>query len=166
LVDAVNRVVTSRSGRQVGTVGAFLVPGAPDIVPGRVELSLDIRDMDEDEIGALVLELESGGRIGRAEFSFTRFHFHFHEPVEPHPVICGVLEEAANKEGPTSRRLISGAGHDAQTMGKIGPVGLIFIPSVGGVSHAAEEYSRPEDIMNGAAVPLRSILKLDAMTLA
>ncbi|OGU08848.1 MAG: hypothetical protein A2W29_11865 [Gemmatimonadetes bacterium RBG_16_66_8] len=85
LVDAVNRVVTSRSGRQVGTVGAFLVPGAPDIVPGRVELSLDIRDMDEDEIGALVLELESGGRIGRAEFSFTRFHFHFHEPVETHP---------------------------------------------------------------------------------
>ena len=168
-VDAVNHVVTSRPGRQVGTVGAFQVfPGAPDIVPGRVELSLDIRDMDQDRIGAFFFELEAeAGRIGRGtgtEFSFTRYHIH--EPVETYPVICDVLEEAADELGLTSRRLLSGAGHDAQTIGKIAPVGLIFIPSVGGVSHSAEEYSRPEDIRNGAAVLLRSVLKLDAMTLA
>ena len=167
-VEAVNRVVTSRSGRQVGTVGAFQVfPGAPDIVPGRVELSLDIRDMDEDRIGAFFLELErEAGRIGRrtgTAFSFTRYHVH--EPVETHLVIREVFEEAARELGLTSRRLLSGAGHDAQTMGKIAPVGLIFIPSVGGVSHSAEEYSRPEDVRNGAAVLLRSVLKLDAMTL-
>ena len=167
-VEAVNRVVTSRSGRQVGTVGAFQVfPGTPDIVPGRVELSLDIRDMDEDRIGAFFLELErEAGRIGRrtgTAFSFTRYHVH--EPVETHLVIREVFEEAARELGLTSRRLLSGAGHDAQTIGKIAPVGLIFIPSAGGVSHSAEEYSRPEDVRNGAAVLLRSVLKLDAMTL-
>ncbi|MDP2956074.1 MAG: M20 family metallo-hydrolase [Longimicrobiales bacterium] len=167
-VDAVNRVLTSRPGRQVGTVGALQVfPGAPDIVPGRAELSLDIRDMDEDRIGSFFLEMQAeAGRIGLGtgtEFAFTRYHRH--EPVETHPVIREIFEEATVELGLSSRRLLSGAGHDAQTMGKIAPVGLIFIPSVGGVSHSPEEYSRPEDIRNGAAVLLRSVLKLDAMTL-
>lgn len=168
-VDAVNRVLTSRPGPQVGTVGAFQVfPGAPDIVPGRVEASLDIRDMDEERIGALFRELEAeAGRIAQATgtvFSFTRDHVH--EPVETHPAIRGVLEDAARELGLTSRRLLSGAGHDAQTMGRIAPVGLVFIPSVGGISHAPDEYSRPEDIRNGAAVLLRAVLRLDAMRLA
>ncbi|MBI4538411.1 MAG: Zn-dependent hydrolase [Gemmatimonadetes bacterium] len=168
-VDAVNRVVTALPGRQVGTVGALRVfPGAPDIVAGRVELSLDIRDMDEERIDALFRELcadaeRLGGESGTA-FSFSRYYRH--EPVRMHPVIRGVLDRSARELGLTTEAMVSGAGHDAQTMAKLAPAGLIFIPSVGGVSHSADEYSRPEDIANGAAVLFRSLLELDAMEVA
>jgi N-carbamoyl-L-amino-acid hydrolase len=52
----------------------------------------------------------------------------------------------------------SGAGRDAQAMAVIGPIGKIFIPSVAGISHSPKEFSRPEDIANGANVLLRSVL--------
>jgi N-carbamoyl-L-amino-acid hydrolase len=55
----------------------------------------------------------------------------------------------------------SGAGHDAQEMAHIAPVGMIFVPSKNGISHSPQEYSSPEDIANGANVLLRTILALD-----
>jgi N-carbamoyl-L-amino-acid hydrolase len=55
----------------------------------------------------------------------------------------------------------SGAGHDAQDVARLAPVGMIFVPSVGGISHSPKEFSRPEDIANGANVLLRTLLKLD-----
>jgi N-carbamoyl-L-amino-acid hydrolase len=57
--------------------------------------------------------------------------------------------------------LPSGAGHDAQELARIAPMGMIFIPSVGGISHSPKEYSRPEDIANGANVLLQAVLRLD-----
>ena len=55
----------------------------------------------------------------------------------------------------------SGAGHDAQDMARIGPVGMVFIPSIGGISHSPKEFSRPRDIENGANVLLQAVLKVD-----
>ena len=55
----------------------------------------------------------------------------------------------------------SGAGHDAQNMARIAPTGMIFVPSVGGISHSPKEYARPEDMANGANVLLHTILKID-----
>ena len=55
----------------------------------------------------------------------------------------------------------SGAGHDAQDMARLAPVGMIFVPSVGGISHSPKEFSRPQDITNGANVLLHALLKLD-----
>jgi N-carbamoyl-L-amino-acid hydrolase len=55
----------------------------------------------------------------------------------------------------------SGAGHDAQAMAQLGPMGMIFIPSVGGISHSPKEFSRPNDIVNGANVLLRAVLAAD-----
>ncbi len=60
----------------------------------------------------------------------------------------------------------SGAGHDAQAIARLGPMGMICIPSVGGISHSPREYSRPGDITNGANVLLHALLKLDAAELA
>jgi N-carbamoyl-L-amino-acid hydrolase len=57
----------------------------------------------------------------------------------------------------------SGAGHDAQDMARIGPVGMIFIPSIGGISHSPKELSRPQDIENGANVLLGAVMKVDRM---
>jgi N-carbamoyl-L-amino-acid hydrolase len=55
----------------------------------------------------------------------------------------------------------SGAGHDAQDLAKIGPMGMIFVPSVGGISHSPKEFTKPEDIANGANVLLQTVLRLD-----
>lgn len=61
----------------------------------------------------------------------------------------------------TTRRMPSGAGHDAQSMAKLGPMGMIFVPSVGGISHAPDEFTAPEDNTHGTDVLLRSLLALD-----
>jgi N-carbamoyl-L-amino-acid hydrolase len=55
----------------------------------------------------------------------------------------------------------SGAGHDAQAMAQLGPMGMIFVPSVGGISHSPQEFSRPGNITNGANVLLATLLRLD-----
>jgi N-carbamoyl-L-amino-acid hydrolase len=57
----------------------------------------------------------------------------------------------------------SGAGHDAQAIAQLGPMGMIFVPSVGGISHSPKEFSRPKDIVNGANVLLRTVLAADRM---
>ena len=75
--------------------------------------------------------------------------------------IRALIEESAEDLGLTSLRLPSGAGHDAQDLAQIAPIGMIFVPSVGGVSHSPEEYTRPEDMANGANVLLETILRLD-----
>ena len=62
------------------------------------------------------------------------------------------IGRSADAMGLKTMRLPSGAGHDAQDMARLGPVGMIFIPSVGGISHSPKEFSRPKDIENGAKV--------------
>jgi N-carbamoyl-L-amino-acid hydrolase len=71
------------------------------------------------------------------------------------------IAEAARRLGLSTLSLPSGAGHDAQEMARLGPVGMIFVPSVGGISHSPKEFTRPEDIENGANVLLQALLDLD-----
>ena len=77
-----------------------------------------------------------------------------------------MIDDTAKGLGLTTKQLPSGAGHDAQEIANLCPVGMIFIPSVGGISHSPREFSRPDDIASGANVLLHSLLKLDAMKLA
>ena len=72
-----------------------------------------------------------------------------------------IIGDAAKGLGLSSRVMPSGAGHDAQAMATLGPMGRIFIPSVGGISHSPKEFSRPADIVNGANVLLRAVLAAD-----
>ncbi len=72
------------------------------------------------------------------------------------------IEASARGLSLTSRHLPSGAGHDAQHMARLCPSGMIFVPSVGGISHAPTEFTKPQDIVNGANVLLQTILALDA----
>ena len=64
---------------------------------------------------------------------------------------------------PETKYLPSGAGHDAQYMAQICPTGMIFCPSVGGISHSPKEFTKPQDVVNGANVLLQTILALDAL---
>ena len=164
-VQAVNRIVTSAPGRQVGTVGRIQAfPGAPNVIPGSVILSLELRDLSAAKIARLFERIRAEAtRIGRdsgTSFSFTAINVNTPAPTDLR--LRTVIEREAKALGLSTRRMPSGAGHDAQDMTRLGPVGMIFVPSVGGISHAPKEFSRPKDIENGANVLLRTLLALDA----
>ena len=163
-IEAVNRVVTSVPGRQVGTVGRInALPGAPNVIPGKVVLSLELRDLDAAKINTLFEKIQAEAQRIAAE-SKTTFDFkeiNVNIPAPTDPKIRSWISEAASDLGLTTKSMPSGAGHDAQDMAQLCPVGMIFIPSVGGISHSPREFSRPEDIANGANVLLHTLLKLD-----
>lgn len=163
-VQAVNRLATETPGRQVATVGQIQAfPGAPNVIPGRVTMSLEIRDLDMNKIDALFetmkREAETIGRATGTTFDFDPFYTSEGAPTDER--LRELVAEAAHALGLRTRRMPSGAGHDAQSMAKLGPVGMIFIPSVDGISHSPKEYSRPEDIVHGVDVLLRTLLKVD-----
>ncbi|HXV86247.1 MAG TPA: Zn-dependent hydrolase [Gemmatimonadales bacterium] len=163
-VDAVHRLTRERAGRQVATVGRIRAePGAPNVIPGRAEMSLEIRDLEMSRIDLVFRTLSDAAReIGAATgttFGFTQFYTSHAAPtVEP---LRRVIESAARDLGLATMRLPSGAGHDAQSIALFAPIGMIFVPSVGGISHSPREHSRPEDITAGANVLLQAVLDLD-----
>jgi len=163
-IEAVNRVVTSMPGRQVGTVGRInALPGAPNVIPGKVVLSLELRDLDAAKINMLYekirAEAQQIANASRTKFDFKEINVNIPAPTDVR--IRGLISEAARELGLSTKMLPSGAGHDAQDMARLGPVGMIFVPSVGGISHSPREFSHPEDIANGANVLLHTLLKLD-----
>jgi N-carbamoyl-L-amino-acid hydrolase len=167
-IEAVNRVVTSVPGRQVGTVGKIQsFPGAYNVIPGKVVTSLGLRDLDATKTQMLFQKIEDEVRQIE-QLTGTRFEFKPTNSTPPAPThlrIRRVIDEAAKQLGFTTKFMPSGAGHDAQEMAHLGPVGMIFIPSVDGISHSPRELSRPEDITNGVNVLLQTLLKLDVLKL-
>jgi N-carbamoyl-L-amino-acid hydrolase len=163
-IEAVNRIVTSVPGRQVGTVGRInALPGAPNVIPGKVVLSLELRDLDAAKINMLYERIRAEAQQ-IASASKTKFEFKEINVNIPAPTDAGIrslIAEAARELGLSTKLMPSGAGHDAQDMARLGPVGMIFVPSVGGISHSPREFSHPEDIANGANVLLHTLLKLD-----
>jgi N-carbamoyl-L-amino-acid hydrolase len=163
-VEAVNRVVTSVPGRQVGTVGRIQAwPGAPNVIPGKVVLSLELRDLDAAKIAMLYERIRAEARR-IAETSGTTFDFksiNDNAPAPTDPRVRELIVASARELGLTTKMMPSGAGHDAQDMARLGPVGMIFVPSVGGISHSPRELSRPDDITNGANVLLGSVMRVD-----
>lgn len=169
LIIAVNKVVTGVPGRQVGTVGRIKAePGAPNVIPGRVVMSLELRDLSAEKIQMLfnkiveearAIEKKTGTKITFTPIDVTAV------PAPTDERIRQIIAEAAKELGLSYIFMPSGAGHDAQDMARIAPTGMIFVPSVGGISHSPEEYTRPEDMANGANVLLQTILKIDKRAL-
>jgi N-carbamoyl-L-amino-acid hydrolase len=162
--EAVNRVVTSIPGRQVGTVGRIQAwPGAPNVIPGKVVLSLELRDLDAAKIqmlyGKIRAEADQISKASGVSFSFKEINVNIPAPTDER--VRRIIAESAKELGLTTKLMPSGAGHDAQDMARLAPVGMIFVPSVGGISHSPKEFSRPEDITNGANVLLHTLLKID-----
>ena len=165
LVIAVNRVVTSVPGSQVGTVGKIRAePGVPNVIPGKVEMSLELRDLSKAKVDDLFKSIEEEASA-IAEKTGTTISFDPSEtsttPSLTDPRLREAIVESAKKLELSYKLMPSGAGHDAQSMAKISSIGMIFIPSVDGVSHSPKEYSRPGDIENGANVLLHTILEID-----
>jgi beta-ureidopropionase / N-carbamoyl-L-amino-acid hydrolase len=165
LIIAVNEVITEREGRQVGTVGKISVqPGAYNVVPGKVVLGLEIRDLSYDKIWELFHEIEKRAAV-IATSNGTTITFKNQllgaTPALTAKSIQDKIVQSAKTLGLTYKYMQSGAGHDAQDMALIAPIGMIFVPSIGGISHSPKEFTKAVDMANGANVLLQTILALD-----
>ena len=163
-VDLVHTTARRMPGQQVATVGRLEAePGVPNVIPGRVTMTLEIRDLSMAGIERVYDEINRNlVRVmdqTETRFSFQRFYTSRAAPTAPW--IREIIETSARNLGLSIRRMPSGAGHDAQSIALFAPVGMIFVPSVAGVSHAPEEHTTPQDIINGANVLLRTLLELD-----
>jgi len=120
-------------------------PGAPNVIPGKVVCSLELRDLDDKKIDTLYARVrDEATKIGaqnETQFAFTELHVNVAAPTDPR--MQAFVTNAAKSLGLSTRLMPSGAGHDAQAMATIGPVGMIFVPSIGGISHSPKEFSKP-----------------------
>jgi len=162
---AVNRVATSMPGRQVATVGRLRAePGAPNVIPGKVVLSLEIRDLDAAKMttvyDAIHAEADKIAQARQTPFTFTQLKVSS-EPAPTDPRLRRIISKAASSLNLATKLMPSGAGHDAQEISHIAPTGMIFVPSVGGISHAPKEFTSQQDMANGANVLLQTVLAID-----
>ncbi len=161
---AVNETITAEPGRQVATVGRLTAsPNTTNVIPGRVVLTVDLRDLDPAKLARFFAAFERLGRdIGAATgTSFAFKHLVDSEPAIADPRVMQWINTSAAGLGLTRQAMPSGAGHDAQEIARIAPMGMIFVPSVGGISHSPREFSRPDDITRGADVLLNAVIAAD-----
>ena len=147
----------------VANVGALhLSPGAFNIVPERADLALELRSSDLPTFERLEAALLQRARVEAERFGlgleikFLGKHF----PTPMSALVQQAIARAAEDWGLTHMPLVSGAGHDAQSLASLCPTGMIFVPSQGGASHSPREYTQWEDCVNGANVLLGAALEL------
>ncbi len=158
----VGAFVREMGGDQAGTVGVLsLSPNLVNVVPESALMTVDLRNPDETalktaeaKLFALVAEVAGQEGVTVERRSLVRF-----EPVDFNPGLVGLVEKAALALEFSTRRMFSGAGHDAQMIARLAPSAMIFVPSVGGISHNVTEYTDPTDLANGANVLLQIVLK-------
>jgi N-carbamoyl-L-amino-acid hydrolase len=136
------------------------------VIPGKVVLSLELRDLHAGKIKTLYdkiyAESQQIAKDSKTKFDFKEINVNIPAPTDPH--MQAFIETAARELGLSTKMMPSGAGHDAQDMAQLGPVGMIFVPSVGGISHSPREFSHPADIANGANVLLHTVLGFERPT--
>jgi N-carbamoyl-L-amino-acid hydrolase len=161
---AVRDVASKRQGRQVGTVGRMEIePNSPNVIPGKATLSVEFRDLSEQ----VLRELGDAIRTRAAEIgkeTGTTIALTLASTNVPAIATSGVqdaIARAAAAANLQTMRLPSGAGHDAQQIAKLAPMGMIFVPSVGGISHSPKELTTWDDCARGADVLLKTVLELD-----
>lgn len=166
MIQTVNRVITATTGNQVGTVGVIRAePGAPNVIPGKVVMSLEIRDQSDAVIIAMFQQIEEQAGIiaerNGTSVAFSELDVDV-QPALTDKNISALIYQATEKLGLSAKYMPSGAGHDAQDIARIAPIGMIFVPSVGGISHSPKEFTEPADMANGADVLLQTLLAIDA----
>ncbi len=163
IILGVREIPRKIGGDMVSTVGRLdVTPNIPNAIPGRVSLSVDLRSPDEHHVtralGFLDRLVEDATRVEGVTYDLDHYwrvpRTHF--DVE----VVDTIEEAAKGLGYGYRRILSGAGHDAQYMAAICPTGMIFVPSRNGRSHCEEEFTPMDDIEKGANTLLLAAAKL------
>jgi len=160
---AARAIATELGGDQVATVGkADLVPDLVNVIAARATLTVDLRNTDEAtlqeaerRLAAEVARAAGAEGVAVASRRLARF-----EPVAFDHRVVDLVEGVARGLGHQVRRMPSGAGHDAQMIARLAPAGMVFVPSVGGISHNPAELTRPEHLQAGADVLLHTLLAL------
>jgi N-carbamoyl-L-amino-acid hydrolase len=165
IVLAVREAGARRAGRQVATVGRLDVsPNSPTVVPGQVSLVVDLRDLSSQVLEEMWGEVrrridavaqENGVRVEARRVSE-------YAPADAGTAVQDAIARAADEAGLATVRMPSGAGHDAGMMARLGPMGMVFVPSVAGVSHSPKELTSWDDCARGAQVLLGAVLAADA----
>ena len=161
----VNAIALKTEGNNVATVGKIdAMPGAYNVIPGKVVLGLEIRDLSFEKIEMLFAEMEKQASIIATETK-TKISFEKRDntikPALTNRTLQQTIEKSAKAMGLSTKYMQSGAGHDSQEIALIAPMGMIFVPSVGGISHSPKEFTKSIDMANGANVLLQTILALD-----
>ena len=163
VVAFVRRLARDVGGTQRGTVGRVeLYPNLVNVIAERALLTVDLRNFDDAPLQAAEQQLASFlDRLATQEnVSITRRNLGRFEPIAFAPEMVSLVEATARELGLPCRRLPSGAGHDAQMMARVCPASMIFVPSVGGLSHNVREHTKPEHLQAGASVLLHAVLRL------
>jgi N-carbamoyl-L-amino-acid hydrolase len=141
-------------------------PNAPNVIPGVVRLTIELRDLSPATLEkmseairgrAAVIARDTGTTIDLTSLGGN-------PPALASSEVQQVIERASSALRLETTRLPSGAGHDAQMMAQLGPMGMIFVPSVGGISHSPKELTSWQDCTNGANVLLRAVLEMDRVS--
>ncbi|MCB1956150.1 MAG: Zn-dependent hydrolase [Rhodocyclaceae bacterium] len=159
----VRELAIEMGGSQVATVGKVdLVPNLVNVIAAQATLTVDLRNTDEvllrsaeSRLADFLLQLADTEGVSIERRPLARF-----EPVSFDPGIAARIEAVADRLGLSRRRMTSGAGHDAQMLARICPTAMIFVPSVGGISHNPAEHTEPDDLLAGAQVLLGTLLAL------
>ena len=162
VVLAVNQIGNT-PGQQVATVGKMeVLPNAANVVPGWVEMSLDIRDLSSLHIDSLLQQLRTHlEEIAVATNTQIRLNPCLHnEPALAEPYIQKAIALSCQNLNLSYTYLPSRASHDAQELAQFTNMGMIFVPSLMGVSHDANEYTSPEQCVQGANVLLHTLIQL------
>lgn len=152
-------------GAQVGTVGSItLHPNLTNVIAARARVTVDLRNTDEallaraeQRLAEFLRQLARDERVSIETRSLARF-----APVLFDKGIAALIARTAERLGHSCRPMTSGAGHDAQMIARIAPTAMIFVPSIGGISHNPAEDTKPEHLAAGADVLLHTLLELAA----
>jgi N-carbamoyl-L-amino-acid hydrolase len=163
LVEKIREIAVKIGGDQRSTCGMIkYFPNAINVIPGKAVLTVDLRNSSEAglaeaerQLKACSKEIEISENVSVEVKMLEKV-----AAVEFDKNVVSTLEQVAASLGVQFRRMISGAGHDAQLMARICPTAMIFIPSIGGISHSPEEYSSPEALADGGNVLLHALLSL------
>jgi len=150
-------------GRVVGTVGAIKIdPGVINAIPGKAELSIDIRSITAKAKERVARAVEARAKEIAADrgMKVEILPIRSEEPVDLDAGLIRLIEEICEEKKLPYEIMPSGAGHDAMQMAKIAPAGMIFVPSKKGISHSPLEWTDPDEICLGAQILLETIVRI------
>jgi N-carbamoyl-L-amino-acid hydrolase len=164
LAVATRKIAIKVGDGQVSTVGVITPkPNLINVVPGEVEVTVDLRNSDEEKLKSAeqlldlaIQEICKEEGVSASTKKLARF-----EPVQFDKQISKLIYETASSLGYSVLKMTSGAGHDAQMMARICPAAMIFVPSKDGISHNPSEFTSKEDLNRGAETLFRAVIKLD-----
>lgn len=162
----VKRIAADRDVCATATTGYVeAAPNVTNAVPGHVRLSAELRDVDPDRLDAAEAALSKEcARVAAATGCAVEARVSMRSrPVATAPELRWVIREAAESLGLSHITLPSGAGHDAQIVADLAPIGMIFVPSKRGLSHAPAEDTAPADLVQGANVLLHAVFGAQSM---